>query len=53
MAYHYVSELSKQEDRERFQRLFERIKEEYNRTSEIVLQITGEKHSNSYPPTTM
>jgi phosphoenolpyruvate carboxylase len=44
MAYHYVSELSKQEDRERFQRLFERIKEEYNRTSEIVLQITGEKH---------
>jgi phosphoenolpyruvate carboxylase len=44
MAYHYVSELSKQEDRERFERLFERIKEEYNRTSEIVLQITGEKH---------
>jgi len=44
MAYHYVSELSKQEDRERFQRLFERIKEEYNRTSEIVLQITGEKN---------
>ncbi|MFM7712486.1 MAG: phosphoenolpyruvate carboxylase, partial [Microcystis sp.] len=44
MAYHYFNELSKHEDRERFERLFERIKEEYNRTSEIVLQITGEKH---------
>ncbi|MEG3436011.1 phosphoenolpyruvate carboxylase [Pannus brasiliensis CCIBt3594] len=43
IAHHYVHELSAPEDRERFERLFERIKEEYHRTSEIVLQITGQK----------
>lgn len=44
IAYHYVSELSKPEDRERFERLFERIRDEYHRTSDLVLQITGQKH---------
>lgn len=43
IAHHYVHELSAPEDRERFDRLFERIKEEYHRTSEIVIQITGQK----------
>jgi phosphoenolpyruvate carboxylase len=44
IAKHYVNELSQPEDRERFDRLFERIKDEYYRTCEIVLQITGQKH---------
>ena len=39
MARHYVEELSKPEDRERFDKLFHRIAEEYHRTREIVLKI--------------
>ncbi len=39
MARHYVEELSKPEDRERFDKLFHRIAEEYYRTREIVLKI--------------
>ncbi len=39
MARHYVEELSQPEDRERFDKLFHRIAEEYHRTREIVLKI--------------
>lgn len=40
IAAHYLKELSSTEDRARFQVLFERIQEEYERTKEAVLQIT-------------
>jgi phosphoenolpyruvate carboxylase len=43
IAHHYVQELSKPEDRERFERLFEQIAAEYQRTSELVLAIVGHK----------
>ncbi|MGF1478134.1 MAG: phosphoenolpyruvate carboxylase [Cyanophyceae cyanobacterium] len=43
MAYHYVSELSLSEDRERFDRLFKQISNEYYSTSDIVLSINGQK----------
>lgn len=41
IAHHYVSELSKPEDRERFERLFDQIASEYHLTRQLVLQITG------------
>ncbi len=44
MAHHYVQELSKPQDRERFERLFTRIVQEYVTTREIVLKINGQKH---------
>ncbi|MBC6418222.1 MAG: phosphoenolpyruvate carboxylase [Prochloron sp. SP5CPC1] len=44
MAHHYVQELSKPEDRERFEKLFTRIVQEYVTTREIVLKINGQKH---------
>jgi phosphoenolpyruvate carboxylase len=40
MARHYVQELSKPEDKERFERVFEQIANEYYLTRELVLQIT-------------
>ncbi|NEP09556.1 MAG: phosphoenolpyruvate carboxylase [Symploca sp. SIO2C1] len=43
MAHHYVRELSKPEDTERFELLFEQIALEFNLTSELVLSITGHK----------
>jgi phosphoenolpyruvate carboxylase len=44
IAHHYVKELSKPEDQERFERLFQQIAEEYHLTCAITLQITG--HQN-------
>lgn len=44
MAHHYVQELSKPEDRERFEKLFRSIVQEYDTTREIVLKINGQKH---------
>lgn len=41
IAHHYVHELSKPEDRERFEKLFKQISEEYHLTSELLLKITG------------
>jgi len=43
MAYHYMQELSKPEDLERFDLLFKQIALEFNLTSELVLSITGHK----------
>ncbi|MGK7873870.1 MAG: phosphoenolpyruvate carboxylase [Xenococcaceae cyanobacterium] len=43
IACHYVSELSKPEDKERFERLFEQIASEYYRTRKLVLAIIGQK----------
>ena len=43
MAHHYVKELSQPEDIERFNRVFERISQEYHRTCELVLKITGDQ----------
>ncbi len=40
MAHHYVKELSHPNDKERFDRLFQRISEEYRRTCQMVLLIT-------------
>ncbi|MEM8777917.1 MAG: phosphoenolpyruvate carboxylase [Cyanobacteria bacterium P01_G01_bin.49] len=42
IAHHYVRELSKPEDFERFERVFEQISQEYHRTRDIVLMITKE-----------
>ena len=42
IAHHYVKELSDPEDIERFEKVFERISEEYHRTCEIILSITGQ-----------
>lgn len=43
IAHHYVKELSKPQDLERFERLFEQILQEFDLTTEIVLSITGHK----------
>lgn len=41
IAHHYVNELSRPEDRERFLSLFERIAEEYRLICDLVLRISG------------
>ncbi|GAB4374624.1 MAG: phosphoenolpyruvate carboxylase [Elainellaceae cyanobacterium] len=41
IANHYVQELSHSEDRERFERMFEHISNEYYLTRDLVLMITG------------
>ncbi len=41
IAHHYVSELSQPADRERFERLFDQIAQEYYMTRDLVLAITG------------
>ncbi|MDY6784619.1 MAG: phosphoenolpyruvate carboxylase [Cyanobacteriota bacterium] len=41
MAHHYVRELSKPEDLERFERVFEEISREYYLTRELILTICG------------
>ncbi len=41
MAQHYVKELSKPEDQERFQRLFQQIADEYYLAREFTLKITA------------
>lgn len=41
IASHYVQELSQPEDRDRFDRLFEQIANEYYLTRDLVLAITG------------
>ena len=41
ISHHYVTELSKSEKREAFERLFEQITNEYNLACDLVLQITG------------
>ncbi len=41
IAYHYVRELSKPEDIERFDRVFQQISQEYYRTRDIILNITN------------
>ncbi|MBD2325360.1 phosphoenolpyruvate carboxylase [Alkalinema sp. FACHB-956] len=43
IAEHYVQQLSLPEDRERFERLFEQIAQEYHLTRDVVLTITGHK----------
>jgi phosphoenolpyruvate carboxylase len=43
IAHHYVRELSRPEDRERFELLFDQIVSEFNLTCELVLSITGHK----------
>ncbi|MEM6835903.1 MAG: phosphoenolpyruvate carboxylase [Cyanobacteria bacterium P01_C01_bin.120] len=43
IAEHYVHELTQPEDQERFQVLFEQISEEFRKTSEIILTITGHR----------
>ena len=43
IAHHYVRELSRPEDQERFERLFEQIAQEFNLTCDLVLSITGHK----------
>lgn len=40
IAHHYVRELSKPEDIERFEKVFEQISQEYHRTRNMVLMIT-------------
>jgi phosphoenolpyruvate carboxylase len=42
IAEHYVKELSKPEDLERFERLFEQIAQEYYLTKQLVLSINGQ-----------
>ncbi len=41
IASHYVQQLSQPEDRERFERLFEQIRDEYHLTKGLVLAIAG------------
>ena len=41
MAHHYTQELSHPEDRERFERLFEQIAQEYYLTRDLVLTISN------------
>ncbi len=41
MASHYISQLSKPEDKERFQKLFDQISSEYYLTRKLVLEING------------
>ena len=43
IAHHYVRELSLSEDRDRFERLFEQIAQEYHLTRDLVLNITDHK----------
>jgi phosphoenolpyruvate carboxylase len=43
IAHHYVRELSRPEDQERFGLLFEQIASEFNLTCDLVLSITGHK----------
>jgi phosphoenolpyruvate carboxylase len=43
IAHHYVRELSRPEDQERFKRLYEQIASEFNLTCDLVLSITGHK----------
>ena len=43
MASHYVEELAKPEDKERFDKLFSQIAKEYYLSREIVLKITGQE----------
>ncbi|HEY9599827.1 MAG TPA: phosphoenolpyruvate carboxylase [Cyanophyceae cyanobacterium] len=43
IASHYVQQLSKPEDRERFERVFEQIASEFKLTCDLVLMITGHK----------
>lgn len=43
IAEHYVNELSRPEDLERFQKLFAQISEEYNLTKALILRINGQK----------
>lgn len=43
MAGHYVHELAKKEDLERFERLFNQIAKEYYLSREIILKITGQE----------
>ena len=43
IAHHYVRELSRPEDQERFEKLFEKIANEFNLTCDLVLSITGHK----------
>jgi phosphoenolpyruvate carboxylase len=43
MAGHYVHELAKKEDLERFEKLFKQIAQEYYLTREIVLKINGQE----------
>jgi phosphoenolpyruvate carboxylase len=43
IAEHYVKELSQPEDRERFQKLFDRITQEYYLTKNLVLTINNQK----------
>ncbi|MEM1310360.1 MAG: phosphoenolpyruvate carboxylase, partial [Cyanobacteria bacterium P01_H01_bin.153] len=43
IAEHYVHELTQPEDQERFHTLFEQISEEFRKTSEIILTITGHR----------
>ena len=43
IAEHYVNKLSEKEDRDRFQKLFAQITEEYNLTKEIILKINGQQ----------
>ena len=41
MAGHYVHELTSEADKERFEKLFEQISQEYNLTRDLVLTISG------------
>ncbi|MEB3357527.1 MAG: phosphoenolpyruvate carboxylase [Synechococcales bacterium] len=41
IAHHYLRELSNPEDRDRFERLYQQIAEEYRLTRDLVLKITG------------
>jgi phosphoenolpyruvate carboxylase len=41
MAHHYVQELSKPEDKPRFEKVFEQIASEFYLTRDLVLKITG------------
>jgi len=43
IAHHYVTELSKPEDLERFEALFDQIAKEYHLVCDLVLSITGHK----------
>jgi phosphoenolpyruvate carboxylase len=43
IAHHYVRELSRKEDQERFEQLYEKIADEFNLTCDLVLSITGHK----------
>jgi phosphoenolpyruvate carboxylase len=43
MAHHYLRQLSRPEDSDRFERLFEQIANEFNLTCELVLAIAGHK----------